>query len=436
MTKRFRDRSRVVFKKFSITYKILLFLGILLLVVFFFYYTREIREQILEYNKRVVNVYARLWALAVTQSGGGEQLNIIFEEVIQKCDFPMVFTNVEGNVQAWRNLSADYHSPPGDMDRKLQKEIDSIKKKNKPVPIYLGETNEILGYIYFGESRFIKWMRILPVIEIVLVVIFLIFGFILYGRLKSYEQQNIWFGMARETAHQLGTPLSSLLGWMELLQERIQKLETLARQQDAEAVEKTYSSLSPNNILEEMSNDIEVLNRIVVRFGKIGSTPELNPVDPANIAREVVRYLRGRLPSLKANVKLTESYDPVPMVKGNAQLLRWALENLIKNSIESVDPENGEISVSTRLDLEGKNVCFIVKDNGKGISSRYQKDIFSPGYTTKKRGWGLGLSLAKRIVEQHHDGKLHLLESKPNEKTTFVISLPISELEENKNENA
>ncbi|MBN2542036.1 HAMP domain-containing histidine kinase [bacterium] len=425
--------TSVVYKKFSLSYKVVLLIAFILLIAFFFYYTENVRSQIIEYNKRIVNVYARLWTSAVAQTVGGEELNIIFEEIILKCDFPMVFTNVEGQVTNFRNLSIDPSEVNQDNIEKLNKELDDIKKQNKPVPIYLGDTREILGYIYFGESRFIRWLRLLPIFEVILLSVFIIIGFAIYGRIKSYEQQNIWLGMARETAHQLGTPLSSLLGWIELLEARLAEMEKNCEIELAK-VDQDSKTMSPYYILDEMKNDIELLNRIVVRFGKIGSIPDIEDIDVNTITQEVVQYLKERLSPLREYIQMTERYTKLPKARGNSYLLRWALENLIKNSIEAIDTREGKISVSTRVDLEGEKVCIIVTDNGRGIPSKAQKDIFAPGFTTKKRGWGLGLSLAKRIVEQQQNGKLYLLESKSGEKTTFVIALPIKEGEEIKDE--
>jgi signal transduction histidine kinase len=370
-----------------------------------------------DYNRRVLNAYSRLWALASTKSVGGAELSIIFEEIVQKSDFPMILTSVEGEPTMWRNIDVSQGDTSVVSRKKLISMIDGMRNIHPPIPIYVGETDKVLGYIYFGEPPFVKWLKFIPPAILILIATLLAFSYISYNRLRFYEEQNIWLGMARETAHQLGTPISSLMGWTELLKEEVKEAELTGAFRNA--------NIDPREIIGMMSEDIQILNKIVLRFGQIGSMPELELIDLPALVHHSVAYLRQRMPRLRGKMDIVEQYYPVPKIMANRMLLSWAVENLIKNSMESARKENGKIKVATRMDVENQNVQIIVMDNGKGVSARNQRKIFSPGYTTKKRGWGLGLSLAKRIVEEYHFGKLNLLESKPNEKTTFVISFSL-----------
>ncbi len=381
------------------------------MLVAVFWFTKIVRDRMSEYNRRIMNTYARLWSLTLSKTIEGPELSILFEEIIQKADFPMVYTTVDNEPVYWRNLPVPEDDTTAAARRKVKRWLEKKGHKFPPIPVRIPGRNEVLAYIYFGESPVVGWLRLIPVLQAVVMVLLFLIAAVIYGRIRRYEQQNIWLGMAKEAAHQLGTPTSSLLGWLQLMREAL-------AEGDIDELKK---------IADEMEKDVTNLSRIVVRFGQIGSLPELVPVDPIELAQDLVGYLKQRIPLLSQNIEVVEHYDPVPMVRGNKLLLSWALENLIKNSIEAIGQRGGTIWVATRLDVSGKEVHIIISDNGKGIPPSQQKKIFAPGFSTKKRGWGLGLSLARRIVEDYHHGRLFLLESKPYEKTTFIIALPAIE---------
>jgi len=402
---RIKYYTRSVSGRLAFIFVGLLFIGLLI------YITETVRSTLLEHNKRIMNSYARLWALAITEAVRGEELNIIFEEIIKKADFPIIQTDVDGEPIAWRNINVS----PRD-SAKIKRILKRMASQSTPIPVRSGEYGRTLGYIYFGESRFVSLLRYLPVGEFILLLLFLYLGFLEYERKKTRELQNIWLGMARESAHQLGTPISSLLGWVELLKNKINKPESGSQ-----------SDITCEKILAEMESDIQTLDTIVKRFGKIGSAPEIEMVNVNEVVSEAVKYFRKRIPTLYNKIEFLERYEEEHIiVPGNKLLIGWAVENLLKNSIEACDKGEGEIMVVTRTNSADNCANIIITDNGRGIPGGMQKKIFTPGFTTKKRGWGLGLSLAKRIVEEYHRGKLELLESKPYERTTFRISLPIS----------
>ncbi|MGC9315346.1 MAG: sensor histidine kinase [bacterium] len=414
-------KYRITYKSMPHLYRIVAIVVAAALVMGMYFYTDYIEKELSKHNRRVLNAYARLWSLAATRSVGAEELNIIFEEIIQKSTFPMILTNTEGVPMLWRNVSVEQGDTTSKSRQELATLIREMDASQTPIPILVGTSNKVLGFIHFGEASYIKRLRYVPILELVLLAGIIALYYVGYNKLRHYEEQNIWLGMAKETAHQLGTPISSLMGWLEILRGDLGKCDS------AEIA--FESGRNPFDIIEKMDEDIEILNKIVVRFGQVGSVPELKPTDLRELLKGLVGYLRERMPRIGHQTEIYEKYDPVPRIMANRLLLTWAVENLIKNSLEALPKTGGKITVAARKDVEGNRVQIIVTDNGRGISVRNARKIFKPGYTTKKRGWGLGLSLAKRIVEEYHFGKLFLLESVPFEKTTFMISFPLEKEE-------
>jgi len=410
-----RKKYRINYRRLPILYRIIAPITIIALIIGILLYTNRVRSEINTYNRNILRVYAKLWSLTYTRGVSGPELNIFFEEVIDKTDFPLVVTSREGNPIFMRNVDISLSDSSTVNKQQIRELIDELADQNSPVEVLIGRSSNVIGYIYFGESGFITWLRYSPLITLVLFIATIAIFYIGYNRLKKSEEQNIWLGMARETAHQLGTPISGLMGWTELLK------EYFTNPIFKEVAEKTKRD--PKKILDRMDTDIQNLNRIVVRFGQIGSSPEMEKCDVPQLVESILSYLIERMPHLGEQIEIIKQYEPVPPIMANKLLLSWALENLIKNSVESISG-NGMIKVATRMDVEGHIVQIVVTDNGRGIPTRNVRKIFSPGFTTKRRGWGLGLSLAKRIVEEYHYGKLNLLESIPNDRTTFIIGFP------------
>ncbi len=387
----------------------LIILSIVLLVAMF-WLTEVVHGMMIRNTRRIMNTHARLWALSLAREIEGPELTILFEEVIEKADFPVLFTTADCEPHSWRNLPV----ASGDTTQKGRKKVKRWLEKNRgkypPIAVRIPETNKAYAYIFFGESPVMKWLRIAPIIEMIIICIMFAIGGIIYSKVKRYERQNLWLSLAKEAAHQMGTPTSSLLGWIQLINDEI------SSSKDLNEIRK---------YIFEMERDVNNLSKIVVRFGQIGSKPELSPVDPIDIAKDVAGYLKDRIPQLNKKIKFEEQYESVPMVMANKLLLSWALENLIKNSVESIGAGKGSILVALRNNVDGDEVHFIVSDTGKGVPLHLHKRIFSTGFTTKKRGWGIGLSLTRRIVQDYHHGKLYLLESKSYLRTTFIIALPL-----------
>ncbi len=262
-----------------------------------------------------------------------------------------------------------------------------------------------LRLFHYGDLPFLTLIGWLPLIELGVILILLAIAMIGLVTIKNAEQRSIWVGMAKETAHQLGTPISSLSGWYELLKSE-RDLDMLAQ------------------ALPEMEYDVRRLSRVAARFSNIGSQPELKQISLSNVIYEVLDYYRARLPRMGKNVSIEGDCNGIRDIMGNTELLNWAFENMIKNSLSAIESRTGTIRVTGRMSKNFESVIIDFSDTGKGIAQADQNKVMKPGFTTKKRGWGLGLSLVKRIVEDYHNGKIILLESKPGTGATFRVIIP------------
>jgi len=388
--------------------------GMVVVVFVFIYYNQIIISGLKQDAARVSRAYARLWQYAASEATSGDEINYIFEEIIRKATFPIIVTSPEGEPMFW---TVDV--PPNDTSEaarhKIRKVLETMDADNEPVPIYFGPEKTVIHYLHYGDSKMIHQLQYVPLVELSVIAIFVLVGFIGFQNIKRSEQRSIWVGMAKETAHQLGTPLSSMMGWIELLRLKFKK--------DDFALPDENTPLSFNEIVGRMDSDLKRLDRIATRFGQIGSIPDLELANVAEPISEVVAYFRTRLPGGGKGVELIEQCDELPNVMINKELIAWVVENLIKNSLEAVDPRTGRIVV--KMECKNKKVLISVIDNGRGIVPNIQKMIFKPGFSTKKRGWGLGLTLARRIVEEYHQGKIWLEKSESNVRTEFRIELPV-----------
>jgi nitrogen-specific signal transduction histidine kinase len=327
---------------------------------------------------------------------------------------PFVFTDLKDNPRLWRiwdELLTPKTATPDQYER-----AKMLVQNSKSVGRYAQlQTNPGLqGHLYY---------EIIPdygifVMPIVLVVVFstiLIVSFLSYRRIKTVEQASIWGGLAKETAHQLGTPISSLMGWIELSME----------------LDKQRGDSTTAEIYANMQSDLTRLQRITERFGKIGSHPQQTRINLNSVISDAVAYFQKRLPNLSKQVELRVVDRELPEIVANADLLQWVFENLIRNSLDAIDKENGVIEIDPQLHPKEHQIVIRYKDNGQGIPRQNRNKIFRPGMTTKKHGWGLGLTLVKRIVEAYHHGQIRLIESSSHG-TTFEIVLPVETVEDEK----
>ena len=289
--------------------------------------------------------------------------------------------------------------------------IAEFASLNDPIRIELGSGDmKQEQFIYYGDSAIIRTLHYFPYVQFGLLALFLGMGYMSLSSIKRTEQSNLWVGMAREAAHQLGTPLSSLYGWIELLKQQNNDQETL-------------------NIAHEISNDLHRMQTVAERFNKIGSEPELKPAKAGPIIRQVMDYLERRMPQIGKHVTLSMELNSERRIPVNKELFAWAIENLLKNALDAIDSRNGNNDDSVHIEAREYNNSYIidVTDTGKGIEKKLRSEIFNPGYSTKKRGWGLGLSLTRRIIEDYHKGRIYVYKSVPGEGTTFRLVLPLGE---------
>jgi signal transduction histidine kinase len=274
---------------------------------------------------------------------------------------------------------------------------------------------DTMGAVHYGEPQVLDLLRWTPYISLGGTVLLLALGLWGLAVIRQAEKRTIWVGMAKETAHQLGTPLSSLMGWSEMLRARLPEPPVGDVHVPAAELSET---------VEEIERDVERLRKVASRFSNVGSEPNLHAGDPTPVVREVAAYMRKRLPHAGREVELREQYRPVPAVRFNDDLLEWAVENLISNSLSALDRQPSWIAVAVAPSAGGHWVEITVADNGRGMTAGEQRRAFEPGYTTKRRGWGLGLALARRVIHDFHGGQIGIRVSAPGQGTTVTIRLP------------
>lgn len=391
--------------------------GTALTLAFLFDARATVRD--LEENQREIirsyGVYL-ITRIASTDLLEGEELSLVLNR-IQEMDIPIVVTDIEGNPTAWKGIDIPQDPDDPEAISQIRELIAEMDAEVDPVPFDYSPDLRML--LHYQNPPAVRRMRWLPFVEIGIAGLFVFLSLFVYRNLKHMEQRYIWIGMARETAHQFGTPLSALMGWLELI-----RAELLPEGKDRRG-----TSRKIDNIIDEMNGDIDRLRRIASRFSQIGSVPELQNRDIREVIAESVDYFRKRVPQQGRFVEVRETYlmDGSLNMAINGELLAWVFENLLKNALDAIESDRGVISVVAKPSDDGSEISITIEDNGKGIPANAQRKVFDPGYTTKKRGWGLGLSLAKRIVEEYHRGKLLLNESRPGERTVFEIVLPISD---------
>jgi hypothetical protein len=402
--------DRAGYSGLPLAFKGLMILGLAAIAAILIYSTQTMVGKLKASEARLANAYAGHWKRAAETSDPAE-IAYLFDQIISRGDFPIVVATPDSQPLYWRSLPdvADNDTSRAARDRVIRL-MRRMSDEYPPVPIrYEGR---LLYNLHYGNIDLVEQVERLPYIGVAVMVLFLLIAYIGFRNIKRAEQRYIWVGMAKETAHQLGTPLMSLMGWLE-------RLDGFYAPDQSAPVDRA----KVGETLQYMRNDIVRLNRVAQRFSQIGSEPD-RKVQPAEaVVREVVSYFRTRLPHSGRGVSLVEEYQPVPEVPINAELIAWVLENLIKNALDSVDPRTGRVDIAVAPHPEG-GVKIAVSDNGHGITPAQARKIFNAGFTTKKRGWGLGLTLARRIVMEYHDGDLFLETSVPNLVTRFVVHLP------------
>jgi hypothetical protein len=391
----------------------LILLSFLVLFVLYVLYSHNLVNELKEDEAVVSEAYGQFWATAFQE---GRELEII-QSIFSHIDFPVVVINARGKPLHWENIGVpvDARDPESlELVKKIALELDSY---NSPFTMTGPGGEKNFATVHYGESRIIRDLRYMPYLQAAVLVIFSILAiWIIRYNLRS-EKKLIWVGMARESAHQLGTPLSSLRGWVELL--RLREEATVDT-----GSSKGIMATSIKEISSEMDEDLGRLSKIANRFELIGRTPRLQEIHVEDILRSMEMYFQVRIPQRTSSIKLNFDVPDLPPVSGNPELLEWAFENIIKNSIDSLEGRGGIIEVKAWL-WENRDIRITISDTGIGVPKKLRKSMFDAGITTKERGWGVGLSLAKRIITEYHRGSIGLVSTVEKRGTVFLVTLPV-----------
>jgi len=371
--------------------------------------TQLIVQELVERERQTVRFYAQMLHLFADVSVNTDPLVfVLLDHIVPTIPFPVVITDPQDEplfpyAQNTLNVRLDTTWSLERQRRYLRELVAQMRREFPPLRVTDRDGVE-LARIYYTTSELVRWIRWLPYLQAVLVVILLLVAGWAVRLLRRSHEQRLWIAMAKEAAHQLGTPLSAVLAWLEILRQQC-------------------SAPQQRETLQELAHDVERLQMVAVRFGQIGTPPVLRVQPLAPLVREAVGYLQRRVPQQK-RIEFVLQLDPELSAAVNAELFGWALENLLKNAVEAIEQPPGRVAV--RLYRAQERAIVEVQDNGRGIPPALRRRIFEPGFTTKRRGWGIGLTLARRIVEEYHNGRLLLRESYPGMGSTFAIELPMA----------
>jgi len=411
-------------RNFRPSYKIYLFLAMVALTAALVAHSNYVIRRLNEEARNLSTVLARFVAVSTFQAAENPTIRPIFGEVMRHINFPVVLTDTKGLPRGWKGIGIPTATIPDSVlavadstgvvpaeVARIQEIASRLDRINRPIEVVRLGRPEVLGYVHYGEPPLVAQLRWIPYLEFGGIALLLLSGFAGYRTLMTGEQKSLWAALAKETAHQLGTPLSSLMGWTSLLRESNREGRI-----DTGRVEE---------IADEMDRDLDRLHRVVNRFAQLGAAPVLTEGDLTRTVAETVAYIRSRLPTLGREVAIEERYDAIPPVRFHRELLAWVVENLLKNALDAADKPNPKIEVSLLWRREERMVELRVRDNGHGMGAAERRRAFQTGYSTKRRGWGLGLALASRVVREYHRGRISIVESAPGVGTTVAVALPV-----------
>jgi signal transduction histidine kinase len=370
--------------------KVLLIIASIIIVGLSVWYAHQLAKELSKEETKNIALWANAYK-NINNADENTDIGFLFQVIQNNTTVPVILTSESDSILFWRNLDS---SRVMEDKNYLEAELLKMKKLQKPIEIEI--TDGKLNYIYYKESIPLVQLKIFPLIQLAIIGVFLIIAYIVFNNTRNEEQNRVWVGMAKETAHQLGTPISSLAAWLEYFKET--------------------KSLNPE-ALEELEKDVSRLEQITERFSKIGSAPVLTTQNLAETIEKNVLYIKNRA---SQQVVFTTNIPQEIIVKFNAHLFDWVLENLLKNALDAM---NGKGMINITASQNEDHVYIDVKDSGKGIAKSKFNMVFKAGYSTKKRGWGLGLTLVKRIVEEYHKGKIYVKQSELGKGTTFRIVL-------------
>lgn len=358
------------------------------------YYTNILVEELKEREKRQIELLARALEYASSASIDTENLSFITSEIIQQNNsIPVIVVDANGNPTDHKNIKFKKNASQEEIDKVLRAELEKMKQEYEPIR---GE--EYL--VFYRNSELLTSLKFYPYVQLSVILVFGLLAFAVFNQSKVAEQNRVWAGLTKETAHQLGTPIASLMAWMDYLKN---------------------SPIWEENkeVIQEMDKDVVKLRMVTERFSSIGSTPSIQLENVFSVVDEAINYLRPRI-STKVDIQVNGYANNIEAMM-NKPLFEWVIENIVKNAVDAM---KGQGSISIDIVKESEKFVFVdITDNGKGMDKGMFKKVFNPGFTTRKRGWGLGLTLAKRIIEGYHKGKVYVKYSELGVGTTFRIIL-------------
>jgi hypothetical protein len=400
--RKFFDKSLLLIKRRSTINLVIVSLAFTIALASV-YFTRVIVQQLKERELGIIQLYAKSLEATVNNPNSPDELSFLIREILYPNNsIPLILTNGIGQILSTKNIDIDPSMDDEERAQYLAGRLEEMKASHEPIEIpFRDETGEVYDYqyIYYTNSSLLDMLQYYPHIQLSVIAIFGIIAYIAFSYSKSAEQNRVWVGLAKETAHQLGTPISSLMAWIEYFKED--------------------ESLANKEIIGELEKDVERLQMITARFSNIGSVPVLNCESIPMAIEETIAYLKKRI-SKKVEISLHAKPNDI-RARINKPLFDWVIENICKNAVDSMGGV-GKIDINVKKAVDDR-VIVDISDTGKGIQKSKINYVFLPGYTTKTRGWGLGLTLAKRIIEKNHEGKIFVRDTEINEGTTFRILL-------------
>lgn len=355
------------------------------------YYTNLLVEELKDREKRQIELLARALEYA---SSNADNLTFINQEIIQQnTSIPVIVVDSDGNIVDFRNIKFNKRATEEDRQKTLRKEFEIMKAEYEPIV-----TEEAL--VYYRNSELLTSLKYYPYIQLSVILVFGVLAYAVFNQSKVAEQNRVWAGLTKETAHQLGTPIASLMAWIDYLRNSPVWEEN-------------------KEVIQEMDKDIVKLRMVTERFSSIGSKPSIQSENVFSVVDEAINYLRPRISS-KVEMKVNGYSNEIEAML-NRPLFEWVVENICKNAVDAM---KGQGVISIDIIKESEKFVFVdITDTGKGMEKSFYKKVFNPGFTTRQRGWGLGLTLAKRIIEGYHRGKIYVKTSEPGVGTTFRIVL-------------
>jgi len=369
-----------------------------LIAVASLWYTNLLVKNLQQREQRLIDLYAK-GLKALIAENNNDNLAFLFNEIIETNDFiPVILTDGKRQPVNFKNIEIKEKWSAEKKEKFVKKKLLELQQTHEPILIEI--TPGMFNYIYYGDSQLLNQLKFYPYIQLGVVFLFAFLAYLLFSFSRNAEQNRVWAGMAKETAHQLGTPISSLMAWIELF--------------------KSDAKFSKHPAVPEIEKDIHRLETVTARFSSIGSVPVLKEENIESVVRDVVGYLQNRI-SKMVSMEIQSSLPSETTVKLNKPLFEWVIENLCKNAVDAMNGK-GKLTLSLQKDELGR-VILDIADTGKGIPPNKLKKVFHAGFTTKQRGWGLGLTLAKRIIESYHNGRIFVKSSEVDKGTTFRIVL-------------